>query len=67
MNREFHIFASRADTRFIVKGDGYPREFRSLFEAARHARSIAGNDGGLLVIHDEENSGVNRIPLLWAA
>ena len=64
MKREFHIFASRMAGQFIMKGvgEGYPRVFTSLFEAARHARTLPGCEGGLLVIYDEEEKAVNRIP-----
>ena len=66
MNKEFHIFASHFDTRFVMKamGDGYPQEFRSLFEAARFARTQPDCEGGLMVIHDEDGRFVNRIPFL---
>ena len=64
MKKEFHIFAQKANTQFIVKGvgEGYPRAFASLFEATRHARSQPGNEGGSVVIYDEEDAVVNRIP-----
>jgi len=64
MSREFHIFVSEADGRFLVKsiGEGYPREFPSLFEATRHARMHSGSAGGLMVIYDEDENAVNRIP-----
>jgi len=64
MKKEFHIFAGKANSQFIVKGvgEGYPREFPSLFEAARHARTRPGCEGGLVVIYDEEGVAVNRIP-----
>jgi len=64
MKKEFHIFARKADTQVIMKGVGeeYPREFASLFEAARHARSQSDIEGGLMVIYDEEDAMVNRIP-----
>ncbi len=64
MKMEFHIFARKADTQYIVKGvgEGCSREFPSLFEAARHARSLSGVEGGSVVIYDEEDAMVNRIP-----
>ena len=64
MKREFHIFASRMEGRFVMKsvGEGYPREFTSLFEAARHARTLPDCEGGLVIIYDEEGKAVNRIP-----
>jgi hypothetical protein len=68
MDREVHIFASAAETRFTVKGsDTVPgRVFSSLFEAARHARTEA-NSEGFVVIYDETAKGVNRIPFSIAA
>jgi hypothetical protein len=65
MNREFHIFASDFDTRFTIKGikGRAPREFPSLFEAARHARGVSGNEDGFVVIYDQTGKAVNRIPL----
>jgi hypothetical protein len=64
MRREFHIFASESEARFVMKGvgEGYPREFSSLFEATRHARTQPGCDGGLVVIYDRDDKAVNRIP-----
>lgn len=69
MNREFHIFASRSDTHFVMKGvgEGYPRAFTSLVDATRHARKQSRGQAGMVVIYDEEGSGVNRIPLISAA
>jgi len=64
MNREFHIFASHFDTRFTLKGMNgrEPREFRSLFEATRHARGESPHDDGCVVIYDQSGKVVNRIP-----
>ena len=69
MKREFHIFASRSDTRFVMKGvgEGFPREFDSLFEAALHARNLPGCDGGMMVIYSDDGHMVNRIPFRTAA
>jgi hypothetical protein len=63
MNGEFHIFASKRQTRFVVRAmdEGVPKEFTSLFEAARHARTQT-TGAGIVVIHDAEGWTVNRIP-----
>jgi len=52
MNREFQIFASAQDNRFVLRrfGDSQPREFCSLFEAARHARIERNCERGLVLI-----------------
>jgi len=65
MNREFHIVA-KSESRFTIKGDvGAPRRvFSSLFEAARHVRSSADAGEGWVVIFDESENSVNRIPFL---
>lgn len=65
MNREFHIVA-KSETRFTLKGDGdNPRRvFSSLFEAARHVRSSVDGGEGWVVIFDESENSVNRIPFL---
>jgi hypothetical protein len=64
MSREFHILAFDLESRFILKGaaEGVDREFRSLFEAACHARTFAGDAGGHVVISDEFGRALNRIP-----
>ena len=64
MNGEFHIFASATESRFTLKGCGqHPaREFSSLFEAARHARTRSSSLKGFVIIYDESAKGVNRIP-----
>ncbi len=64
MNQEFHIFASDFDTRFTIQGRNgrAPKEFRSLFAAARHARKVSENDDGFVVIYDQTGKIVNRIP-----
>jgi hypothetical protein len=64
MSREFQIFASDADSCFTFNGIGEgPRKvFSSLFEAARHARTQSGGEGGVLVIYDEAANAINRIP-----
>jgi hypothetical protein len=65
MKREFHILATRLEGQFVMEGigEGYPRVFPSLTEAARHARSQPDSEDGLVVIYDEEDQAVNRIPL----
>lgn len=52
MNREFQIFASAQNNRFVVRGIGnvHPREFASLFEAARHARTVPDCGRGLILV-----------------
>jgi hypothetical protein len=52
MNRGFHISALAQQGRFVVKGvgEGFPREFASLFEAARHARTQSNCQRGLVLI-----------------
>jgi hypothetical protein len=69
MNRDFHIFASRSDTHFVIKGvgEGYPRAFTSLVDATRHARTQSGGEAGMVVIYSEDGPVVNRIPLISAA
>jgi hypothetical protein len=65
MNREFHILATSLEGQFVMDGigEGYPRVFLSLTEATRHARSLADNGDGMVVIYDQEDQAVNRIPL----
>ena len=64
MLRDFHIFAFDLERRFRLKGmGGEPdQEFSSLFEAARHARTIAGAVDGFVVINNEFGKSSNRIP-----
>jgi hypothetical protein len=64
MLRDFHIFAFDLERRFRLKGvGGEPdQEFSSLFEAARHARAIAGAVNGFVVINNEFGKATNRIP-----
>jgi hypothetical protein len=52
MSREFHIFASAQENRFVVRshGESPSREFASLFEAARHARTEPNSRRGLVLI-----------------
>ena len=52
MNRGFQIFAVAQENRFVVKGvgEGAPRAFPSLFEAARHARMQTNGGRGLILI-----------------
>ncbi len=66
MNREFHIVA-KSDTRFTIKAEGKTprRVFSSLFEATRHVRSISEAGEGCVVIFDESENSVNRIPFLF--
>jgi hypothetical protein len=63
VHHEFHIIASGADTCFTVQeSEASPgREFSSLFEAARHARTMS-NNAGFVVIYDESANYINRIP-----
>lgn len=65
MNREFHILATSLEGQFVMEGigEGYPRVFPSLTEAARHARSLSDSGDGTVVIYDQEDQAVNRIPL----
>jgi hypothetical protein len=52
MSREFQIFAWSQHSRFVVRGigEGCPREFSSLFEAARHARTQPECERGLVLV-----------------
>jgi len=65
MNREFHIVA-KSETRFTFDGEGTDprRVFSSLFEATRHVRNISDAAEGWVVIFDESENSVNRIPFL---
>ncbi len=69
MSSEFHIFASDGDRVFTVKQAGLygSRVFPSLAEATRHLREYTKGTRGMVVIHDDEGSAVNRIPLHLAA
>ena len=64
MNREFHVMVSRLGNRFVMKelGGDEKREFPSLFQAARHARALAGSSDGASVIYEESGKTMNRIP-----
>lgn len=66
METEFHIYASKFDTCFVMRGigEGYPMQFPSFYEAALHARTQPGCDKGLVVIHDEKAGLVSRIPFV---
>jgi hypothetical protein len=50
--------------RFIMKelGGDVQQEFPSLFQAARHARAMAGTADGAVVIYEESGRSMNRIP-----
>jgi hypothetical protein len=63
MHREFHIFASDFERRFLLKGFGGARdqEFASLFAAARYARAQLKSGAGTVVVYDGRI--VNRIPV----
>jgi hypothetical protein len=65
MSAEFHIFASSRDTSVELElPDNVCRiAFLSIAEAARHARTHQQGKGGTAVIHDDDSSMVNRIPL----
>ncbi len=67
MLTDFHIFASTGEQTFTVQQPGLTegREFASLFEATQHLRRGQLENGGWVVIHDEEGH-LNRIPL-WLA
>jgi len=67
MIADFHIFASTGELRFTVQQPGLTegREFASLFEATQHLRHEQPENGGWVVIHDEEGH-LNRIPLRLA-
>jgi hypothetical protein len=64
MDSEFHIFASGGKS-VVVRQTGLygSRDFPSLGEATRHLREYTKEKGGLVVIHDEDDHRVNRIPL----
>ena len=64
MSNEFHIFAKNFNSRFVVKrfGEIHGVEFPSLFAAARHARSCAASGSDCVVIHNEFQKALNRIP-----
>ena len=64
MSPDFHIFASEESQVFIVRQEGLDgsRMFSSLGEATRHLRNHARENGGYVVIHDDEGLP-NRIPL----
>jgi hypothetical protein len=49
---------------FVMKelGGDEKKEFSSLFQAAKHARAIAGSADGALVIYEESGKTMNRIP-----
>jgi len=65
MSIEFHIFASSRDTgvELELPGNVCRIAFLSIGEAARHAREHSDGKDGTVVIHDEDLSRVNRIPL----
>ena len=69
MNREFHVMVSRFGNRFVMKelGGDEKKEFTSLFQAARHARAMAGSADGALVIYEESGKTMNRIPFKVAS
>src|SRR6186997_2429830 len=62
MPKEFHIFASDFESRFLVKGAGrLTQEFPSLVDATRHVRLQLGATGGSIAVYDGNH--VNRIPV----
>ena len=65
MSVEFHIYASDRDPCISLQMPGEHRriEFLTISEAARHARQHPDGKGGTAVIHDDDLSRVNRIPL----
>jgi len=65
MSAEFHIFASERCLVFEleVPGEDCRIAFLSIVEAARHARKHPDGKEGTAVIHDDDLSRVNRIPL----
>jgi hypothetical protein len=50
--------------RFTMKevGGDVKIEFPSLFQAARHARAVAGTADGAVIIFEESGKTMNRIP-----
>ena len=65
MTPDFHVFMfAEHDGVRVEKDGGDEMEFPSLQEATRHLRS---NSTGFVVIHDIDNRGSNRIPLVWPA
>jgi len=65
MSIEFHIFASDRNSCFELEmpGEDCRIAFLSIAEAARHAREHPDGKGGTAVIHDDDLSRVNCIPL----
>lgn len=64
MHREVHIVVSDWGTRFTLRGMAGEehKTFPSLFEAARHARTMSDSTDGCVVVSDESGRPMSRIP-----